>query len=74
MQYSSRKNISCCCFFFYYRKKINFNMKNKNDLFFWGAHVHNEFPEMYFMNELKQEKSFCKTHDLYLSFTIVCYI
>lgn len=49
-------------------------MKNKNDLFFWGAHVHNEFPEMYFMNELKQEKSFCKTHDLYLSFTIVCYI
>ena len=49
-------------------------MKNKNDLFFWGAHVHNEFPEMYFTSELKQEKSSCKTHDLYLSFTIVCYI
>ena len=29
-------------------------MKNKNDLFFWGAHVHNEFPEMYFTSELKQ--------------------
>lgn len=29
-------------------------MKNKNDLFFWGVHVHNEFPEMYFTSELKQ--------------------
>ena len=41
-------------FFLLFRKKINFNMKNKNDLFFWGVHVHNEFPEMYFMSELKQ--------------------
>ena len=29
-------------------------MKNKKDLFFWGVHVHNELPEMYFTSELKQ--------------------
>ena len=36
------------------KNKNDLFMKNKNDLFFWGAHVHNEFPEMYFTSEPKQ--------------------